>query len=120
MGSLDTMSPIALRARLRRWRRHGAAIALLFTILCAVAVHHAAPTLGEEHHAADLATVAQMRLGVFAAVGAAVAAVAFGLLALGRWRPVAPASGVSSPARPPEPRVRAGPAMLVLLCVRRC
>jgi len=119
MGSLDTMSPIALRARLRRWRRHGAAIALLFTILCAVAVHHAAPTLGEEHRA-DLAMVAQMCLGAFAAVGAAVAAVAFGLLALGRWRPVAPASGVSSPARRPEPRVRAGPAMLVLLCVRRC
>ncbi len=120
MGSLNTMSPIALRARVRRWRRHAAAIALMLTILCAVAMHHAGPAMGEEQHTADLAAVAQMCLGMFTAVGAAVAAVAFGLLALGRRRLAVLPNVMSSPARPPQPRVRAGPAMLVLLCVRRC
>ncbi len=120
MGSLNTMSPIALRARVRRWRRHAAAIALMLTILCAVAMHHAGPAMGEQHHGADLAAVAQMCLGMFTAVGAAVLAVALGLLVLGRWRPALLANGMPSPIRSPAPRVRAGPAMLVLLCVRRC
>ena len=121
-GSLVVVSPIALLACMRRWHRHAAVLGLLAALVCAIAVHHATPAMGAPHHDDDLAAVAEMCLGVFAAVGAAVVAVAFGLVSLGRWRPAAllTPAGTSPVARPPVPRSRAGPELLTLLCVSRC
>lgn len=121
MGSLAHVSPIALRARLRRWRHHAAVLALLFAVVAVVAIHHAAPAMGAEHHDADMVAAAEMCLGVFTAVGAAIMAVALALIALGRWRPAIVISpyGVLWAGSPPQPRIRAGPALLVLLCVSR-
>jgi len=121
MGSLTGVSPIVLRARMRRWRRHAASIGLLLALVAAVAMHHAAPAMGDMHSGPEMTAAAEMCLGVFAAVGAAVVAVAFGLIALGRWRPAA-LPRLSGPLRaslPPQPRARPGPALLVVLCVSR-
>jgi hypothetical protein len=62
-----------------------------------------------------------MCLGAFVAVGTAVAAIAIALVALRRWRPaerLVP-TGLSSALPAPEPRARAGPALLSVLCVSR-
>ncbi len=119
-GSLAAVSPIALRAQLRRWRRHAALAALLSALIAVVGLHHGAP-IGDVHHDAEMGAVAEMCLGVFAAVGGAVVAVASALIALGRRRPaiLLYPSGVPWTARLPLPRVRAGPTLLVLLCVSR-
>jgi len=101
-------------------RRHAAVLSLMLALAGAVSVHHAAPAMSDAHHGSDMVVMA-VCLGVFAAVSTAIVAVALGLIALGRWQPVsmlAPA-GVSRSTRPPEPRARAGPALLVLLCVSR-
>ncbi len=85
----------------------------------AVAVHHS--DLGALHH--DLGTSAAMELclGVFMAVGTAIAAVAVALIGLGRRRAPSAlsAGGLSRAVERPEPRARAGPALLFLLCISR-
>ena len=101
-------------------RRHAAVLSLMLALAGAVSMHHAAPAMSDAHHGSDMVVMAEMCLGVFAAVSAAIVAVALGLIALGRWQPVSMlAAGVSQSTRPPEPRARAGPALLVLLCVSR-
>ena len=92
----------------------------MIVLLAAVGAHHS-PSLGDLHHGSEMAAVAQLCLGVFTAVGAAVVAVTLGLIALGRWPPLARpgSSRERNVSRPPEPRARAGPALLVLLCVSR-
>lgn len=77
--------------------------------------------MGEMQHAHGMGEAVELCLGAFAAVGAAVAVVGLGLVALGRWRPpiVLWAEGLSRSAVVPEPRARAGPAFLSLLCVSR-
>ncbi|MCA1679265.1 MAG: hypothetical protein LC777_10135 [Actinobacteria bacterium] len=115
------MSPIALRTHMRRWHHHAAALALVLALVGVVAVHHAEPAMSNAHHGSDMVAMAEMCLGVFTAVGAAVVAVALGLLALGRWRPailLCP-RGVLPHPRAPQPRTRAGPALLLLLCISR-
>ena len=111
------MSPIVLRARLRRWRRHTAPPALLLVLLALVAVHHAAPAIGEAHHS-EIVAVAELCLGAFTAVGAALVAAGLGLH---RWRPAILLHRAAVPRTPrlPQPRTRAGPALLKLLCVSR-
>lgn len=120
-GSLADVSPIALRTQMRRWRHRAAALALVLALVGVVAVHHAAPAMSNAHHDSGVVALAEMCLGVFTAVGAAVVAVALGLLALGRWRPAILLSlgGVLEHPRALRPRTRAGPALLLLLCVSR-
>lgn len=86
-----------------------------------IALHHSVLSMGDMHRGMDAGSVAEMCLGVFAAVGVAVLAVAFGIIALGRWRPVlAFAPPTLAVGRAPAPRGRDGPALLRLLCVCRC
>jgi hypothetical protein len=96
---------------------------LAAALVCvAIATHHAGlVTEGEPHHGSTNGLVVELCLGVFTAVGAAVAARAVGTVALGRWR--APLlvwpRGHSLAPEVPTGRSRAGPSALSLLCVRR-
>jgi hypothetical protein len=63
----------------------------------------------------------ELCIGVFVAVGSALAAVGMGLIAADWWRPrrdLRPI-GLSRAAACPEPAARAGPVLLSLLCVSR-
>jgi len=53
-----------------------------------IALHHSTLSMGDMHHGMDAGSVAELCLGVFAAVGAAVIATTLAIVALGRWRPV--------------------------------
>jgi len=120
MGTLSTVSPLSIRTLLRR-RRQLALVAAIMALGAVIAVHHSTLPMDDMHHGMDVGTVAELCLGVFAAVGAAVVAIALGIVALGRWRPVlslAPATLAT--VRAPAPRGRDGPALLRLLCVCRC
>jgi len=117
-GSLASMSPIAIRGLLGRHRHHLALIAAIVALAAMIAAHHSAPVMADSHHA--MGVVAQLCLGVFAAVGTALVAVVLGVVELGRWRPAMVfAAAAPQAARAPEPRGRDGPALLCLLCVRR-
>lgn len=102
---------------MRRWRRHVAALVLMLALVGAVAVHHAAPAIGDAQHGPGMAAVAGMCLGVFTAA----VAVGLALVAVGRCRRAMPLASIGPlcAARRPEPRSRAGPTMLVLLCISR-
>jgi len=121
MGTLSTVSPLAIRRLLRRRRRQLALVAAIMALGAVIAVHHSTLPMDAMHQGMDVGTVAELCLGVFAAVGAVVVAIALGIVALGRWRPVlslAPATLAT--VRAPAPRGRDGPALLRLLCVCRC
>lgn len=114
------MSPIAIRELLRPGRHQLALVAAVLALGAAIAAHHSTLPVGDVHHAIDAGAVADMCLGVLAAVGAAVVAAALGAIAMGRWRPSFVLAPVMRPAgRIPEPRGRDGPALLRLLCVCR-
>lgn len=102
---------------MRRWRRHAAALALMLALVGAVAVHHAAPAIGDAQHGPGIAAVAEMCLGVFTAA----VVVGLGPVAVGRCRPAMPLAAIGTLCAfpPPEPRARAGPALLELHCVSR-
>lgn len=102
-------------------RRHDAALLVIIALGAAIAVHHSGIAMGDMHHADGVEGAIELCLGVFAAVGAAVAVVALGMVALGRWRPptVACAVGLSRVAAAAGPRARAGPTLVSLLCVCR-
>jgi hypothetical protein len=87
----------------------------------AVAVHHSDIAMSGMQHDGSIGATLELCLGVFAMIGAGVAAVAIGLVSLGRWRParVLAAVGLAAPVAAPHPRARAGPPFLSLLCVRR-
>ena len=92
----------------------------LVLVCMAVAAHHGGLVIeGDGHHGAGVAI--ELCLGVFTAVGAAVAAAAIGTVALGRWRPPSTVSsaGLSAAAEVPSIGARAGPLILSLLCVSR-
>lgn len=90
-------------------------------LVAAIAVHHGALSTDDMHHEMDAGAVVEMCLGIFAAVGAAFTAVAFGIVALRRRRPVFAFAPPPLPAvRVPAPRGRDGPDLLLLLCVCRC
>jgi hypothetical protein len=103
--------------RLRRLRRDVALVALMLALGGAVAVHHGAPAMVGDHHGMDIGVV-ELCVAAFSAVGAAVVAIALGLVALGRWRPPTTSSPVALvlASSLPLPRSRAGPAFL---CVFR-
>jgi len=106
---------------MRRFRRHGTGLLVVFAIASAIAVHHSGLAMGDMHHDMGLGVAMELCLGVFVAVGAAVVAVAIALVAIGRWRPLTDlrAVGLSFAIARPQPRARAGPALLSLLCISR-
>lgn len=85
-----------------------------------ISVHHSGVPL-DPHHDAGMSSVIELCLGVFTAVGAAVAAVGFAVLTRGRRRPVPPVLRAATPPGRPVPpaRARHGPGLLSLLCVSR-
>jgi hypothetical protein len=115
------MGPIALRGLLHRRRHQLAVLWVVFALGAVIAMHHSALSMSAMDHGVGMNAVAEMCVGVFAAVGAAVVAVALGILAVGRWRPaVMVASALVQVARAPAPCGRDGPGLLCLLCVCRC
>ena len=115
------MSPLAVRDLCRRITRHRSAAAIVLAIGIALTIHHSTPAGGHIQHDGGFAPAVEMCLGAFVAVGTAVAAIALGFIALGQWRPsarLAP-SALWSALPAPEPRARAGPALLSVLCVSR-
>ena len=115
------MGPIALRRLLQRHRRRLASLAVVLVCATAVAAHHGGMAVGDAHHDTGMGAAVEMCLAAFTAVGAAVVAVALGMIALGRWRPEAQLLPTAAwwGAQPPAPRARAGPSLLLLLCVSR-
>jgi hypothetical protein len=97
-------------------------VAAALMALSIVAHHTAIGSFEDAHHRMDLGAVADLCLGVFTAVGATVAAVGLALVPLTRRRPIdsaGPHRRVAIP-RTPAPRVRAGPVLLLVLCISRC
>ena len=86
-----------------------------------ICVHHSGFVVGDMHDRHGMSAAIELCLGVMTAIGTAVMAIAFGVLALGRWRstPALNPVGLGLQARAPDPRVRAGPPLLCLLCVSR-
>jgi hypothetical protein len=102
--------------RLRR--RRGATLAI-FAIAASLALHHSAVAhIDPDHHA--MGPVAELCFGVVTLVGAAVALVSVGLLAIDRRAPrTLDPRGLVTKIASPEPRARAGPPTLPVLCVFR-
>ena len=121
-GYPRTVGPIATLRFVRRLRRHRAALSAICALSFALAAHHGAWAKQDAHHAGGTGavTVAEVCLGVFAAVAAA-AAVTVGLIRLGRWRPATSlgAAGLLAPAQLNLPQPRAGPATFRFLSVDR-
>jgi hypothetical protein len=115
------VGPIAIRRSMRRARRHAAGVVLAVALSGAIAAHHSGIAMGGMHHDGMSAAI-EMCVGAFIAVGAAVVAVAIGILALGRWPTldeIFPAGGLV-PAGARAPEARAGPPPpLSQLCVWR-
>jgi hypothetical protein len=112
---MNVMGPIRIRRMLRGSRRRLAVIAALIALGSIVSMHHAGPTMGGMDQGVGAEMV--VCLAVVTAVGAAVVAVAMGVL---RWRP--PRTNValgliasSIPAAPPPWWARAGPVSLQVL-----
>lgn len=115
------MGPIGVRRTLRRHRRRFAVLIAMLVCAAAIAVHHSDLASGDAHDGMPMSAAVEMCLGAFTAVGAAVLAVALGSISLGRWRltrSFMPATA-SWLAPSPLPRARAGPALLLLLCVNQ-
>lgn len=76
--------------------------------------------MSDMHHD-GMSTAIEMCMGAFTAVGAAVAAVAIGMLALGRWPDTSELAGGASLTLGGAcaPEARAGPPPLSQLCVWR-
>lgn len=114
------MTPIAIRRLLRRFGARAGVLLAVLAVSGTIAMHHSMVSAGDMHHDAGIGAVVELCLGVIAA-GAAVAAVAIGVVGLGRWRPPQKlvAGALALAFSSPFPRVRAGPALLSQLCVRR-
>jgi hypothetical protein len=121
LGSLDAVSPIAIRSAMQRIRRRLAGLVLFVALSGAIAAHHSGIAIGDMHDDGMSAAI-EMCVGAFVAVGAGVAVVAIGIVALGRWPAVIdlgptdalPHSRICAPA------TRAGPSQpLAQLCVWR-
>jgi hypothetical protein len=113
------MSPLAVRRVTRRLRRHAAGVLIVLALGAIIGVHHSEPAAGDMHHD-GMGTVVELCLGVFTAVGVAVAAIAIALRSFGRCRPPAllPA-GVAFVRWCLTVEPRAGPAPQSLLCIWR-
>lgn len=104
---------------MRRFGGRGGVLLAVLAVSGTIAMHHSFVSAGDMHHDAGIGAAVELCLGVIAA-GAAAVAVAVGVVGLGRWRPPeTPADGLALAFSSPLPRVRAGPAFLSQLCVRR-
>ena len=114
------MSALAIRRGTRRLRRHTAGVLVVLALGAIIAVHHTAVTSGEMQHA-GMGTAIELCLGVFTAVGVAVAAISLGLHSLGRWDtpPRLLPLGLLVAVRRLTLEPRAGPPGQPLLCVWR-
>jgi hypothetical protein len=121
LGTVLFVSAIRLRRQLVRCRRSLTVMAAVLALATAIALHHSGIAMGGMHADHGMTAAIEMCLGVMSAIGAAVLAVAIGVLALGRWRPapVLTPVGLALQAHPPLPRARAGPPLLCLLCISR-
>jgi hypothetical protein len=111
------MSPLAVCRVLRRLRRHSAGVLIALALGTMIAAHHAEPVAGDMSHG-GMGTVVELCLGVFTAVGVALAAIAIVLRSLGRWitpRSLLP-TGVAIVRRRLTLEPRAGPPRHPLLC----
>jgi len=111
---------IAINRYLRRLGRGATALVLVLALGGAVALAHADPAMAGMHDAMAMSTL-EACVGVLTAVGAAVAAVCVGLIALGRWRTPPPLASGTWTVRScvGRSRARAGPSLLPLVCVWR-
>jgi hypothetical protein len=111
---------MAIRRLMRRFGTRGGVLLAVLAVSAAIAMHHSVVSAGDMHHDAGMGAAVELCLGVIAA-GAAAVAVAIAAVALGRWRPpeTLAADGLALGFSSPVPRVRAGPALLSQLCVRR-
>jgi O-antigen ligase len=118
---LDTVSALGIRRRLRRQQRRTAIVFAVLAVAFVIAAHHSGTGMDMPHDAGMGRAVAQMCLGVFTAVGAALVAAGLAVLALGRWQPTLTLSlSAPLPASPvPVARARHGPAAVSFLCVSR-
>lgn len=112
------MSLLRVHRLLRRARRAATFPLAVLILSAAIAAHHGVAPADHGDHGMDMGSVMELCLGVFTAVGAAVAAVVIGTIGLGRWRPPVRVLAAASPIaiQLPDIRARAGP---VSLCVHR-
>ena len=105
---------------MRRHRRRVTVITTILALAAAITVHHSALPVHTDHDV-GVSAVAELCLGVFTAVGVALMAAGFAILARGRWSPASmllPAPGLPARRVPPA-RARHGPGLLLMLCVSR-
>jgi hypothetical protein len=117
---LALRSPLAVRCVTRRLRRHAAGVLIALGLGAIIAAHHSEPAAGDMYHG-GIGTVVELCLGVFTAVGVAVAAIAIALGSFGRRirpRSLLPA-GVAIVRRRLALEPRAGPPPQSLLCIWR-
>lgn len=114
------MSALGVRRLLVRRRHRLTVIAAVVAIAAAVAYHHGAIAMSEMHDGHATSTTIALCLGILAVVSALAGVVAC-LPAPTRWRaPIAIAPTARGPfGRARFPRVRAGPALLCVLCISR-
>lgn len=116
------MSPLRIRAGIRRFGCRSAGLLALLLVVGLVQVHHSDVSMAGMHSDGAVETIVlAVCAGALTAVGAAVASVTLGRIALGRWpllRQDLPAAAVRAGA-PMWARARAGPPPLVLNCVSR-
>lgn len=122
MGRLMGVSPMAIRRGIRRFGRRSVGLFALLLVVGIVQLHHSDLSMGDMQHDGLMNPVAMtICVGMLTAVGAAVVAVAFGLLSLGRW-PIVRRMRLYEAVCDRTPmwvRARAGPPPLLLFCVSR-
>lgn len=72
---VEAVRPLAIRHCTRRLRRHAAGVLVVLALGGAIAVHHNGMAMSELDHA-GMGAVIELCVGVFTAVGAAVAGIA--------------------------------------------
>ena len=113
---------MTIRRGMRRFGRRSVGLLALLTVVGAVQLHHSDLSMGEMHHDGGMNPIVMtVCIGMLTAVGAAVVAVAIGVLALGRWPLLrrSPLHSVAGGRISLLCRARAGPPPLLLICVSR-
>ena len=114
------MSPLALRRVTRPLRRHAAGVLIVLALGALIAVHHSELAAADMDHG-GMGMVVELCLGVVAAVGVAVAAVAIALHWVRRWGGPLRLLRIAVPIvrRRLTLEPRAGPSPQALLCIWR-
>lgn len=116
------MGPIAIRRQIRSLVAcHTAGLLIVLALAVATAAHHSDLAPGGMHHEMAM-TAVELCVGALTAIGAAVAALSLGVIALGRWSPPAihgHAAWLAVARNGQRPEARAGPSLLPVICVWR-